>query len=186
MRDERQCPSLDPLPPGLLRQPLDYLTADHHRHRVLCRLAEALAVTPGADPDLARRVGTFISRDMATHVIDEEQDLFPLLRRRATPDDAIDAVLGRLAAEHGSGSVLAARLGRALDEAALTGRPTDRATRLDLTEFARSEREHLALENAVVMPLARLRLTTGDLRALSLRMAARRGLLIDDQRPPTA
>ncbi len=186
MRDDRRSDNLDPLPHGLLRQPLDYLTADHHRHRVLCRLADALAATPGADPDRARAVGTFIGRDMAIHVIDEEQDLFPLLRRRATPEDAIDAVLGRLAAEHRSGGVLAARLAQALDEAALTGRPIDRATRLDLAEFARSEREHLALENAVVMPLARLRLTAGDLRALSLRMAARRGLLIDDPGPSAA
>ncbi|MEZ5862937.1 MAG: hemerythrin domain-containing protein [Geminicoccaceae bacterium] len=175
-----------PPAPGPLRRPLDFLTADHHRHRVLCRLADTLAAKTGSDPGLARSVGTFISRDMAIHVIDEEQDLFPLLRRRAVPEDAIDAVLGRLAAEHGSSGVLAARLGRALDEAALTARPLDRSTRLDLAEFARGEREHLALENAIVMPLARLRLTTGDLRALSLRMAARRGLLIDDPGPSAA
>jgi hemerythrin-like domain-containing protein len=183
---DRPRESLDPLPAGLLRQPLDYLMADHHRQRVLCRLADTLAATSGSDPDLARTVGAFISRDMAIHVIDEEQDLFPLLRRRASLEDAIDAVLGRLAAEHSSGSALAARIGQALDEAALTGRPLDRSTRLDLAEFARSEREHLALENAVVMPLARLRLTAGDLRALSLRMAARRGLLIDDPGPTAA
>ncbi|MEZ5861089.1 MAG: hypothetical protein R3D28_19285 [Geminicoccaceae bacterium] len=95
-------------------------------------------------------------------------------------------MLGRLAAEHSSGSALAARIGQALDEAALTGRP---AGPLDPTRSRRvraQRREHLALENAVVMPLARLRLTAGDLRALSLRMAARRGLLIDDPGPTAA
>ncbi len=186
MPEGRPRETLDPLPAALLRRPLDYLMADHHRQRVLCRLADELAAMARPDAELMETVGAFVSRDMAIHVIDEEQDLFPLLRRRAVPEDAIDAILGRLAAEHASGGILAARLGQALGEAALTGRLLDRSTRLDLKELARSEREHLALENAIVMPLARLRLTAGDLRALSLRMAARRGLLIDDPGPDAA
>ncbi len=186
MSEGRPRETLDALPVSLLRRPLDYLMADHHRQRVLCRLADELAAAGGPEVELALTLGNFIARDMAIHVIDEEQDLFPLLRRRAVPEDAIDAILGRLAAEHASAGVLVARLGRALGEAALSGRPLDRSTRRDLVELARGEREHLALENAIVMPLARLRLTESDLRALSLRMAARRGLFIDDPDPAAA
>ncbi len=45
-----------------------------------------------------------------------------------------------------------------------------------LLQLARQEKGHMALENAVVMPLARRRLNKDDLEALSLRLAARRGV----------
>ncbi|MFN3467316.1 MAG: PCRF domain-containing protein, partial [Candidatus Brocadiales bacterium] len=41
------------------------------------------------------------------------------------------------------------------------------------------ELQHLALENAVVLPIARLRLTAKDLQAMSRRLAARRGLVLE-------
>ena len=46
--------------------------------------------------------------------------------------------------------------------------------RTSLQAFASQELRHLALENAVVLPLARLRLTPADLKRLSRRLAERR------------
>ena len=42
-------------------------------------------------------------------------------------------------------------------------------------DFARNERRHLALENSVVLPLARRRLSAEDLAGLSARLTARHG-----------
>ena len=87
-----QTPQIEPLPAGLVHEPLNWLFAEHYRHRQLCRLIE--------------RVGT-------------------------------------------------------------------------ATILALHERRHIALENAVILPIARLRLTPQDLHALSTRMAARRGVFLD-------
>ena len=43
-----------------------------------------------------------------------------------------------------------------------------------MIDFARNERRHLALENSVVLPLARLRLSPEDLIRLSARLLRRR------------
>ncbi len=49
-----------------------------------------------------------------------------------------------------------------------------------LTRFASHVRRHLAAENAILLPIARARLTRRDLQNLSRQMRARRGL------PPVA
>ena len=41
-------------------------------------------------------------------------------------------------------------------------------------------RHHLTLENAIVLPLARIRLTADDLRNLAQRMSARRGIKLQE------
>ena len=45
-----------------------------------------------------------------------------------------------------------------------------------LARFAANERQHLIVENAIVLPLARARLSEDDKQKLGMRMAARRGL----------
>ena len=44
-----------------------------------------------------------------------------------------------------------------------------------LRRFAANERQHLIVENAIVLPLARARLSETDKQNLGMRMAARRG-----------
>jgi hemerythrin-like domain-containing protein len=48
--------------------------------------------------------------------------------------------------------------------------------RTRLARFAGHARRHLILENAIILPFARLRLTRHDLETLRLRMMQRRGL----------
>ncbi|WP_332678168.1 hemerythrin domain-containing protein [Brevundimonas sp.] len=172
---------IEPLPPELVHEPLNWLFADHYRHRQLCRLLERVGNATVLLRDEAREIVDFLRHDMPLHIIDEEDDLFPLLRRRCQPADELGALLGALSAEHRDdleqARALASGLERALTDGQAPGR--DRDTRRLFTEFALHDRRHIALENAVVLPIARLRLTAADLRSLSVRLAARRGILLD-------
>lgn len=179
---------IEPLPPELVHEPLNWLFAEHYRHRQLCQLIERVGNATVLLRDEAREILDFLRQDMPLHIIDEEDDLFPLLRRRCQPADELDAVLGALSAEHRDdleqARALTAGLERALEDGQPPGR--DRDARRLFTEFALRERRHIALENAVVLPIARLRLTPADLRSLSIRLAARRGVLLDSREDETA
>ncbi|MCB2076099.1 MAG: hemerythrin domain-containing protein, partial [Novosphingobium sp.] len=112
------------------------------------------------------------------HVLDEEEDLFPLLRRRTELEDRIDDTLEVLCQEHDADRRDAHDIVEGLSALAERGaaRPLKVAFRKLLRRFAANERRHLTVENAIVLPLARARLTADDLRNLGRRMAARRGL----------
>ena len=69
-----------------------------------------------------------------------------------------------------------AALARCLD----TGSELSAEDRQVLTRFAGHVRRHLAAENAILLPIARARLTRRDLQKLSQQMRTRRGL------PPVA
>ncbi|MGI9521161.1 MAG: hemerythrin domain-containing protein [Hyphomicrobiaceae bacterium] len=171
---------LEPLPRELLRKPLDYILADHLRQRVLCVLCEQLANSEVLDVEIAEEVVAYLKTDMRVHVIDEEQDLFPLIRRRAEDEDDIEEALGQLSGEHASEEDLSTAIIDGLESGLQN--PTKRLNnglRKELRDFAQNERRHLALENATVMPLAKVRLTDRDVKDLSARMAARRGILLD-------
>jgi iron-sulfur cluster repair protein YtfE (RIC family) len=165
-------------PAALLKEPLEFLFAEHYRHRQMCKILEHLAAAPTFEPVLIASTDDFIRYDLALHVIDEEEDLFPLLRRRCSPDDDVEDVLGRLSLDHamdqelarGVRAIFAEALAKRTPPSQLPGGPEI------LRRLARQEKGHMALENAVVMPLARRRLTASDLEGLSIRLAARRGV----------
>jgi len=182
-------PQIEPLPAGLVHEPLNWLFAEHYRHRQLCRLIERVGTATILLREEAEEILTFLRHDMALHVIDEEEDLFPLLRRRCLPEDELGPLLGSLSAEHRDDIEQTRALGDLLERALIDGQPPGRdlGTRRLFTDFALHERRHIALENAVILPIARLRLTPRDLHALGTRMAARRGVLLDayeDTFPP--
>lgn len=172
---------IEPLPPELVHEPLNWLFAEHYRHRQLCQLIERVGAATILLREEAGEILAFLRHDMPLHIIDEEDDLFPLLRRRCLLADELDVVLGALSAEHHDDLERARDLITALERALGGGGAPgyDRETRRLFTDFALHERRHIALENAVVLPIARLRLTAADLRSLSVRLAARRGVLLD-------
>lgn len=155
--------------------PLDYILAEHLRHRSLCWVIDLLADNEQADEECIDAVLRFLSEDFGPHVVDEEEDLFPLLRRRAGPEDHIEEILGNLSKEHAEDRVDANEIAQGLSV-------SNRGVRLPqafgglLKRFATNERRHLIVENAIVLPLARARLTADDLCNLGRRMAARRGI----------
>jgi iron-sulfur cluster repair protein YtfE (RIC family) len=170
--------AIEPAQTGLLSAPLDWFVAEHQRHRQFCRLVAEAAESRIYDGGRLAQLATFIRRDLALHIVEEEEDLFPMLRRRARPEDQIEAALGRLSAEHAadaaSAQVALAHLDLCLETRSAPG--ASAPARQALRAFASQELSHLALENAVVLPLARMRLKAGDLRKLSRGIAARRGV----------
>ncbi|GAB4390501.1 hemerythrin domain-containing protein [Albidovulum sp.] len=160
--------------PALSGDPLDLIRDDHLRERQICAHIDALARSAEPDPQLAAEALDFLRRELPRHQQDEEEDLFPLLRRRCTPEDEIEALIARLADDHaeaaaGLPAVLAVLAAIAGGEPA----PTPEARSLLAAHAARARR-HLILENAIILPFARLRLGASDLEDLRQRIGQRR------------
>ncbi|HAY08201.1 MAG TPA: hemerythrin domain-containing protein [Hyphomonas sp.] len=178
MGNARVFKPIEPIPLDLLMEPLIWFFAEHYRHRDVCaRLLEAVrSVT--CDEQSLREIFNFLDTDLPLHVIDEEDDLFPLLRRRCEPDDQIEKVLGMLSAEHANDMNEAAAVKLLVAAALAEGRGlacyNDAPSIIE--PFCLQQKRHIALENAVVLPIARHRLNSEDLRSLGRRLAARRGL----------
>ena len=172
-----RAPTIEPVDPRLLADPLDYLEAEHYRQRAALAHLERLRVERSADRRavLARLVLEFVAKDVALHVADEETDLFPLLRKRCIVRDGVERVLALVTAEHGRDLDLVRPVMEGLALCAQREAP-DPAFGGAVSAFVDSQRRHLAWENAFVLPLARKRLTAADRRCLSSAMAARRGL----------
>lgn len=167
----------DPLPFRLLSEPLEYLLADHFRQRAVCALLRDFAVRRHASRAEADRVVAFLSHDLPLHHADEDEDLFPALRRRALPEDELGAVLARLGEDHRRGEPMVGEI-----VALLSRTPADDPIRFSnedrgvLQAYAAAEHRHLAIENAVVMTIARVRLRGADLSRISRKMKLRRGV----------
>lgn len=156
--------------------PIEFLLAEHLNHRRMCNALERLAEASDCDAPRITALLDFIRFDLTLHVIDEEEDVFPLLRRRCLPEDEVDIVLDRLGLEHAEDKSLSERARDVLNACLIARKP---ASEIEggaeaLITFARHERRHLALENAVIIPLARRRLVGADLAALGERFLARR------------
>jgi len=169
---------IERIPHDLLREPLIWFFAEHYRHRDVCARLMVLSQSVIFDEAAMRDVYVFLDQDLPLHVIDEEDDLFPLLRRRCEPDDQIEKVLGMLSAEHANDMMDAAAVkslvARALAEQ--RGFASFVEARSIIEPFCQQQKRHIAVENAVVLPIARHRLNEADLISLGQRLAARRGL----------
>jgi hemerythrin-like domain-containing protein len=168
---------LDPIPENLLGEPVEYIYADHFRQRCVCVALDEMMAHPD-DPAISTWAGallSYIEGDLPLHIADEEQSLFPLLRRRCKPEDRIDQVLGLLSEEHERDEALAAHLVAGLKRvAAGVASPSWDAFWRVATAFSETQRRHLSWENTVVLPLARKRLNVADMVTLGREMAARR------------
>lgn len=165
-------------PDNLLSDPIAWFFAEHQRHRQFCDLMQRMSMTTAYEEEVLRWLLDFVVHELALHVLDEEEDLFPLMRARAQPEDDLDKVLKRLSGEHAKDLTRAAAVRQHLETCLRQQVPISRnnVRRRALENFAIQERSHLALENAVVLPIARLRLTERDLLDLSSRLATRRGV----------
>lgn len=172
----RSPPQIEPASAALLSDPLDFFFAEHFRQRKLCNLIEEMALAETLDWTLTAEVLDFLRNDAVLHVQDEEEDLFPLMRERCPPEDEIERVLSALTAEHAGDRHLADLVIEGLEKALAEAQPPSAfpGLREAMIDFARNERRHLALENSVVLPLARRRLLPDDLVRLSARLLRRR------------
>lgn len=165
-------------PEGLPGDPIGWFLSEHQRHRQFCDLMRKAATAPVFDEELTTWLLDFVVHELAQHVWDEERDFFPMLRARALPEDEVDQVLSRLSSEHAKDLGHAQTVQEHLEACLRLRKPigSSATRRRALQDFASQELRHLALENAVILPLARLRLTPQDLVTLGRKLAVRRGL----------
>lgn len=164
----------EPLPDALFGSPLECIFADNFRHRVLCNLLDSVSGGKTLDRETVGVVLAFLRSDFSIHLADEEGSLFPMLRNRAVATDGFPAILDQIRMDRQLLDQLIQGLERlaAIPSKAV---PTPKL-RLLLQTFTAIERKHVTVENVVVLPLARLRLTASDLASLGEAMIARRGL----------
>ena len=171
---------VEAIDPALLRDPIDFLLADHYRLSAVLNLIDKLA-RDRTSSEVRRRIANavlaFFCVDLAQHVEDEERDLFPLLRKRLARSATLPGVLEQVQAEHEADDRALRLLTAMLSKlAARPGTTPSNGFRVAAAGFVQALRCHLAWENAVVMPLLRTHLKRSDLRALTRHMAARRGI----------
>jgi len=169
---------LEPLPIALLDQPLDYIFADHFRQRCVIGALRRFVADGCAPRAEADQVVAHFERDIVLHHQDEESDVFPAVRRRALPSDNLGAILASLTEDHRHAGAMTETIVEALS-AHIADDPVKikRGDREVMMAYARSEQRHLAIENGIVLVIARKRLTEPDLSAMSRSMKARRGVV---------
>ena len=180
--DNRNCQKMlaDSLfTPDQFLRPLEAIRLEHDLQLLLCERLLKLANDQevGSVAQVAETLLAYLTSDLPLHAMDEEEDLFPLLKLRCHPGDGFDAVLAQLEFEHSVDKVLAHHIVIDLKEIA-GARALSSSMRFfaDLRSFAECQRRHLAWENGVVLPLAGKRLTPPDLAEMGRNMAARRGI----------
>jgi hemerythrin-like domain-containing protein len=161
----------------LRRNPLDLIEHEHQMQAQLCDSLERIAddLPDNVDRRLCAKVIESLQHEMPVHHRDEELCLFPLIERRALPDDNIHDILARLALEHATDESFASELLESL-EGLSEGRRLKNPDMVGymLRSFFESYRRHILWENAIVLPLARARLTGEDLEELSRAMTSPR------------
>ena len=165
------------IPFALLDEPLEYIFAAHARQRAVCASLRKFARQGFAERGEADMVAAFLTQDRVLHQIDEDEELFPAVRRRAAPSDNLGVVLARLSDDHRRSQATIDMI-----VSVLCKNPARETQRLSVAEcellesFATMENRHLAIENSVVLSIARIRLSPGDLKSMSRAMKARRGV----------
>lgn len=169
---------IDMLPFALLDQPLEYIFADHARQRAVCSALQKFATEGHAARHDADMITAFLTQDRVLHQADEDEDLFPAVRRRAVPADNLGAVLARLGDDHRRSQSMIDSI-----VAALCRHPARDQERLGAADcelmqsFATVENRHLAIENSVILAIAKIRLSQNDMKSMSRGMKARRGVV---------
>jgi len=157
---------------ALLEDPVAFLSAEHARQMALLAHLDRLARAPGARGArvMATALLRWITEELPLHIADEEQSLYPRLRRHGQ-----DASLVRLSAEHRRDAFFMPAVTRGL-RAIAAGTVADYEFLDAATGFARLHRQHLDHEEATIMPLARAVLAREEAEALAAEMAVRRGM----------
>ena len=154
--------------------PLDQFAEEHLIQREDCAALDRLAALTRPDRELAAKVLHHLDTMWVNHIHDEENALFPLLRQRSSPEDDIYDTLKRLAGDHSNSLAEAGKVRQILQDLVDTGSLPGQDDTAILAGFSAHKRRHLIVENGIVLPLARVRLTDEDLASLRLRMIERR------------
>ena len=163
---------IEPLSEALMDDPIEFIFADHLRQRqaaiILTMVAAGEFNTVGV-----KNLVDFLKEDFALHIADEELGFFPLLREQCLAEDKIEPLIARLIDEHKGDESLGDEVIELL-EALLKGEKLASGAAAKLSSFAEHILQHLAVENAVLLPIARVRMNNASLDALSGMLKARR------------
>ena len=118
----------------------------------------------------------FLNEQLPQHLADEEIDLFPLMLKRCEPEEEIDKVIDKLESDHGHALADAPAIAALIEAYQTDVSEFSTKAYVQMTEFAHHARRHRNLENAIILPIARARLTQADLEIMKLHMLERRGL----------
>ena len=161
---------------GKLVNPLDFIAEDHMREREVCAVIDRIVASAPVEGAELEQVLEFLEIQLPQHLADEEIDLFPLMLERCEPEDEIDKVIDKLQSDHGhaiaDGPAIVAII-QGFDKERPNPSQSDCQ---QMARFADHARRHLILENAVILPIARARLTEEDLNTMKKHMLERRGL----------
>jgi len=157
-------------------QPLEFLRATTYRQRKVCQVLEDVT-DGGASAEDIIEACQFLSVELFLHLFDESEDVVPLLRERCKKDDNIEVVLADILKEHALIKSLGLKVSKALmsQVAKDPSRKITRTLRTQATDLLEGLRRLSAIENGIILPIARARFGEADLEALSLSMATRRG-----------
>jgi hemerythrin-like domain-containing protein len=165
-----------PTHPGLPGLPLDFIGEDHLREREVCAVIDAIAQDEHLDRQAALTVLRFLNEELNVHLRDEAETLFPLLAKRCTAEDCIEIAIDRIRVDQDAALRLLPEVRSALAECLDAGSDLSPEGRAMLTRLAGHVRRRLVAENAILLPIARARLTRADLATLAAQMRAGRGL----------
>ncbi len=152
----------------------DLLTSiqkEHRSERNLCDMLERIAdnLPEPLDADLARTGIFTLRRCLKRHVTLEEEYLYPVLTKRLCPGDLGENMLDHIRREHAADESLAHDTADQLELALERGRVENpEMLGYMLRGFFECRRRHIAWEDAIVLPLARLRLSAKDFSTFSV------------------
>ncbi len=157
--------SIEPMPKELLDSPIDFIFAEHYRQREAALILSMIA-DGEFDAQGVEGLIDFLEGDFSLHVGDEELVLFPALKIHCQEEDDVQSIVDRLVDEHkedeASCDVVVTILQRRLSGIEMTAEDMRQ-----LRKFSDHIRQHLALENGVLLPIARVRLDEGALKVIS-------------------
>lgn len=173
--DHRSIDGKTPTSVLLLKNPLNFIAEDHLRLRTMCAELDRLTDTTTIEGAAISAMIEYLTHELPLLLSDEDDDLMPLVLARAEQEDELPKLAARLEEEHRKITDLLKAVTTGLSGLALTTSLTD-DLRTAMREFTNAARRHVILENAVLLPLARTRLTEDDLHKLRAGMLKRRGL----------
>ncbi|MEM1286499.1 MAG: hemerythrin domain-containing protein [Pseudomonadota bacterium] len=162
----------------LIADPLAFLVEDHLRHRQICSFLIANARRPQPNFETVALALAFLRHEFLLHDADERASLYPLMHARCEPDDEIELLIQRLMADHDTAREMAKMVCEILEGALEGPESLDNEESAQLLAFADKVKRYITLENAIILPLARTRLTTEDLATISKAMLLRRGVVM--------
>lgn len=159
-----------------IENPLDFITEDHMREREVCALIDKLVSALPLKAGEKQMILSFLTDRLPQHLADEEIDLFPLMLKRCDPEENIRSVIDKLESDHLHAIADAPAVAKLIGANGPEAAAFSDVSRAQLAGFAKHARRHLILENAIILPIARARLTREDLKTMRSHMRQRRGL----------